>query len=198
MRKLYLVPIVHTNVDMGSLSSALNEVSKLELGEKVWQKYKDEISSLWNYIEQFFGHLDVKGFKIYQDGMVANGADGLRIVREGISQGSRNYEIVGKLLERGAVLEKTEDLTLVRQEYNYIEKITRSNSHKEREVWALRYKRARDHLLTQRDDFIVKRIEETLKDGETGILFIGVHHNILSKLPSDIQVTQVVDTKWPP
>jgi len=34
---------------------------------------------------QFFNALDVKGFKIYQDGMVSNGADGLRIIREGIN-----------------------------------------------------------------------------------------------------------------
>jgi hypothetical protein len=193
MGKLYLVPILHMSADMGSLASALDETAKAEFGQEVWQKHKGAVSSFWDSIGQFFDATDVKDFKIYQDGMVANGADGLRIIREGISQGSKNYEIIGKLLQRGAVLVKTEDLVLVKQEYAYIAKIAHSKSLKEKEVWALRYKVAQSRLLRQRDDFIAKRIEVTLGEGDTGILFIGAYHDILSRLPDDIQVVQVKD-----
>ncbi len=193
MRKLYFVPIIHMSPDMGSLASALDETAQTELGQEVWQKHKEAVSNFWDYIGQFFNAMDVKGIKIYQDGMVANGADGLRIIREGIIQRSKNYEIIGKLLERGAVLIKTEDPTLVKQEYAYIAKIARSKSEKEKEVWALRYKLAQGKLLRQRDDFIAKTIKETLSEGEIGILFIGAYHDILSKLPDDIQVVQVKD-----
>jgi len=48
-------------------------------------------------------------------------------------------------------------------------------------------------LLRQRDDFIVKGIKETLGESETGILLIGAYHDILSKLPDDIQVSQIKD-----
>ena len=193
MRELYLVPILHMSADMGSLASALDETAKAEFGQEVWQKHKGAVSSFWDSIGQFFDAMNVKGFKIYQDGMVANGADGLRIIREGISQGSKNYEIIGKLLQRGAVLVKTEDPVLVKQEYAYIAKIAHSKSLKEKEVWALRYKLAQGRLLRQRDDFIAKRIEVTLGEGDTGILFIGAYHDILSRLPEDIQVVQVKD-----
>jgi len=193
MKKLYLIPIIHMSADMGSLASALDEAAKAELGQEVWQKHKGAVSSFWDSIGQFFDAMNVKGFKIYQDGMVANGADGLRIIREGISQGSKNYEIIGKLLQRGAVLVKTEDPVLVKQEYAYIAKIAHSKSPKEKEVWALRYKVAQGRLLRQRDDFIAKRIEVTLGEGDTGILFIGAYHDILSRLPEDIQVVQVKD-----
>lgn len=193
MRKLYLVPILHMSTDMGSLASSLDETAKAEFGQEVWQKHKEAVSSFWDSIGQFFDALDVKGFKIYQDGMVASGADGLRIIREGISQGSKNYEIIGKLLQRGAVLVKTEDPVLVKQEYAYIAKIAHSKSPKEKEVWALRYKVAQGRLLRQRDDYIAKRIELTLGEGDTGILFIGAYHDILSRLPEDIQVAQVRD-----
>ena len=193
MKKLYLVPILHMSADMGSLASSLDETAKAVFGQEAWQKHKEAVSSFWDSIGQFFDALDVKGFKIYQDGMVANGADGLRIIREGISQGSKNYDIIGKLLQRGAVLVKTEDLVLVKQEYAYIAKIAHSKSPKEKEVWALRYKVAQGRLLRQRDDFIAKRIEVTLGEGETGILFIGAYHDILSRLPEDIQVVQVKD-----
>jgi len=194
MRKLYLVPILHMSADMGSLASTLDETAKAELGQEVWQKHKGAVSSFWDSIGPFFDALDVKGFKIYQDGMVANGADGLRIIKEGISQGSKNFEIIGKLLGRGVVLVKTEDPVLVKQEYAYIAKIAHSKSPKEKEVWALRYKVAQGRLLRQRDDFIAKRIKGTLGEGETGILFIGAYHDILSRLPEDIQVVRVKTT----
>lgn len=193
MRELYLVPILHMSADMGSLASALDETAKAEFGQEVWQKHKEVVSSFWDGIVRFFDAIDVKDFKIYQDGMMANGADGLRIVREGISQGSKNFEIIGKLLERGAVLVKTEDLVLVKQEYAYIAKIAHSKSPKEKEVWSFRYKVAQGRVLRQRDDFIAKRIEVTLGEGETGILFIGAYHDVLSRLPEDIQVVQVKD-----
>ncbi len=191
MRKLYFVPIIHMSPDMGSLASALDETAQTELGQEVWQKHKEAVSNFWDYIGQFFNAMDVKGFKIYQDGMVADGTDGLRIIREGISQGSKNFEIVGRLLERGAALVKTEDRTLVKQEYDYIAKIARAKSGREKEVWALRHKLAKDRLLRQRDDFIATRIRETLGQGETGILFIGARHEILSRLPEDIEVVTV-------
>ncbi|MCI2425714.1 hypothetical protein LM599_06995 [Candidatus Acetothermia bacterium] len=193
MRKLYFVPILHMSADMGSLGSALDETGKAEFGQEAWQKHEKAVSSFWDSIARFFDALDVKGFKIYQDGMLANGVEGLRIIGEGISQGSKNYEIIGKLLERGAVLVKTEDPALLKQEYAYIAKIARSKLEKEKEAWAIRYKLAQSRLLTQRDNFIIRRIRETLDKGETGVIFIGAYHDILSRLPGDIQVTQVRD-----
>jgi len=191
MRELYLVPILHMSADMGSLASSLDETAKAEFGQEVWQKHKEAVSSFWDSIGQFFDAMNVKGFKIYQDGMVANGADGLRIIKEGISQGSKNYEIVGKLLQWGAVLVKTEDPVLVKQEYAYIAKIAHSKSPKEKEVWSLRYKVAQGRLLRQRDDFIAKRIKMTLEEGETGILFIGAEHDVVARLAADINMTEV-------
>ena len=103
------------SADMGSLASALEAGATAGLGQELWQKHKEIVSDFWDSVAQFFDSLDVNGFRVYQDGLVANGPDGLRIVREGISQESKNYEIVGKLLERGAALVRTEDLALVKQ-----------------------------------------------------------------------------------
>lgn len=178
---------------MGSMASVLNERATAGLGRDLWQKHKEIVSGFWGSVARFFDSLDVNGFKVYQDGLVADGADGLRIVREGIGQGSKNYEVIGELLERGAVLIKTEDLALVRQEYAYITRVARSKFLRGKEAAALRYKLARGKLLRQRDDFIAKRIKETLGEGETGILFIGAYHDILPKLPDDIQVSQIKD-----
>ncbi|MBI4296143.1 MAG: hypothetical protein HY667_03385 [Chloroflexi bacterium] len=194
-RKLYLVPILHLSADMGSLGPVLNETARAGLGQVAWQKHQEAVIAFWNDIAQFFNGIDAAGMKVYQDGMVADGADGLRILRVGISQGSKNYEIIENLLERGAVLVKTEDLALVKQEYTYLAKIAKSKSLREKEVWSLRYKLAQGRLLGQRDEFIARRINETLGEGETGILFIGAYHDVLPGLANDIQVIPVKDIK---
>ncbi len=191
MRSLYVIPIIHMSADMGSVSLTLDDRATTKLTPELWQKHKEIVSALWDSIGRFLDALDVDGFRVYQDGLVADGEEGLRIVKEGVGQGSKNFEIIGRLLEKGAVLVKTESLSLVKQEYHYITKMTRSKSLKEREVAALRYKLARGKLLKQRDEFIAGRINETLTEGETGILFIGAYHNVVSGLAPDIRVAQV-------
>jgi hypothetical protein len=89
------------------------------------------------------------------------------------------------------VLVKTESLPLVKQEYGYITRLARAGSAKEKEVAALRYKLARGQLLKQRDEFIAGRVNETLAEGETGILFIGAYHDVIRRLAPDIKVGQV-------
>ena len=173
------------------LASTLDETANATLTPELWQKHRDIVSAFWDSIGRFLDSLNVKGFKVYQDGLVVDGEEGRRIVREGISQGSKNYEIIGGLLEKGAVLVKTEALSLVKQEYSYITKMTRSGSLKEREVAVFRYKLARGKLLKQRDEFMTGRINETLAEGETGILFIGAYHNIIHGLDPDIKVGEV-------
>lgn len=176
---------------MGSIASTLDEKGIARLTPELWRRHKEIVSAFWDSIGRFLDALNVNGFKVYQDGLVADGEEGLRIVRESASQGSKNYEIISRLLERGAILVKTESLSLVKQEYGYITKMTRSRSLKEREVAALRYKLARGKLLKQRDEFIVGRINETLAEGETGILFIGAYHNVARRLAPDIRAGEV-------
>ncbi len=191
MRRLYLIPIIHTSADMGSLALALEARATAELGQGIWQKHKEVVSDFWDSIDQFLQSLDVKGFKVYQDGLVANGEEGLSIVRQGVSEGSRNYQIVAGLLQRGATLVRTEDVSVVKKEYELIRKMAQAKSLRQREITALRYRLARGGLLAQRDNFIATRVNETLEAGETGILFIGAYHDVLPKLARDIKVTQV-------
>jgi len=179
------------SADMGFFGPALGEGANAVLGQELWQKHKEIVSGFWDSVARFFDSLDGNGFKVYQDGMVADGTEGLRIVREGIALQSENYEIIGKLLERGAILVKTEDLALVRQEHAYITKIVGSKSLKGKEIAALRYKLAQSKLLRQRDDFIARRIKETLSEEEPGILFIGAYHDVIPKLPQDIEIREV-------
>ena len=193
MRKVYLVPIIHTRSDMGSIAPILSEISAVALGKEPWDEHQKIISRFWDSIARFFNSLEISNLKIYQDGLVAAGEGGLIIVNEGVRQGSVNYEIIASLLRRGATLIRTEDLSLVKREYSYIKKLTGAKSLRERETAALRYKLAQRKLLEDRDNFIAGTIESTLQEGDTGVLFIGAYHEVLSKLPVDIRIVQVKD-----
>lgn len=193
MRKIYLVPIIHMSSDMGSVAATLYERGAAALGKELWRKHQETVSGFWDSIAQFFNSLEVKGFKVYQDGLVADGDDGLKIVSECVRQGSANYRIISGLLQRGAILIKTEDISLVKREHSYITKLTESRSFLQRETAALKYKLAQRRLLEERDNFIARTIDETLKEGDMGMLFIGAYHDVLSRLPDNIQVAQVKD-----
>jgi hypothetical protein len=46
--------------------------------------------------------------------------------------------------------------------------------------------------LSKRDAYIGRRIDESLRPGRTGILFLGMMHNLEPFLPADIVVTRLV------
>jgi hypothetical protein len=191
MKKLFLVPIIHTPADMGTLGNILSATSAAALGKELWNKHQTTVSCFWDSVSRFFDSLQIRNLKIYQDGLIAAGEDGLKIVSEGVRRGSANYRIISGLLGKGAVLIKTEDIALVRKEYDYIQKLTSAKSAREREAAGLRYRLDQAKLLADRDRFIAGVIENTLNEGDTGVLFIGAYHDVLSKLSAGICVVQI-------
>ena len=119
MRKLYLVPIIHMSADMGSAAAVLEEGASTHLGADLWRMHEETVSKFWDTIALFFDSMEVGGFKVYQDGMVTEGSAALRIIRNGARQRSKNYEIIDRLLHRGSILVKTEDLALVQESIDY-------------------------------------------------------------------------------
>lgn len=47
--------------------------------------------------------------------------------------------------------------------------------------------------MNKRDEFISRRIDETLNQDEAGVLFLGAYHNIKKRLPKDIQIIELKD-----
>ncbi|MDP1760429.1 MAG: hypothetical protein Q8L01_03235, partial [Candidatus Woesebacteria bacterium] len=61
-------------------------------------------------------------------------------------------------------------------------------------IFALfKYKFRKNGLLSARDSYIAKQINQNLKEEETGICFLGAYHDVLSKLASDIKIVLVKD-----
>jgi hypothetical protein len=176
---------------MGTLAESLSETSTAFLGRELWAEHLKTISQFWNSIAQFFQIASETFTKIYQDGLVAEGVEGLKIIEAGVKQGSQNYQIIAGLLQKGGVLVKTEDIGLVQKEYNFIKKLTAAKTNRERETAALRYKLAQQKLLADRDSYIGRTIDASLTEGDKGVLFIGAYHQVLTKLAPDIQIVQI-------
>ena len=191
LRRLIYVPIIHVSADLGEVASEIEKRAGSSFGKEDWEKHKEAISGFWDSIARYFFSMEVKDFKIYQDGMVADGEMGMKIVSEGEKKGSNNYKIVSRLVKRGAQLVRTEDFSLVKKEYDYIIKIAKAKKMVKRIIAALNYRFHKKKLLRERDESIADTIDKTLGEGETGILFLGAHHEIVSKLPEDIDIIEV-------
>lgn len=195
MRTLYYVPIIHTSADLGSLAKDVAKRGIADLGEDVWKEHKKTVEGFWDAIIEYFDSVDVSKMKIYQDGMVAEREVGEKIVEEGIKSGSKNYELVLRLLKRGAFLVRTEDFNLVKEERDRLLAITQAKSIAQKLIGFIKYKLVKNRLLNKRDKFIAKRVDKTLKHSEKGILFIGAYHNIKKRLPKDIHIREIKDAE---
>ena len=191
MRKLLCVPIMHTEVDMGSLKESIR--SKFSSQQR-WHRHQQKVDELWDEITQRIMNmnLDYKRVRVYQDGLPVCGSE-LDIIRDLASRGSKNHQLVLSLMEKGVTLEGTEDINLLLEEYNYIKAVSQNKTEEEVKLALEEYREKSRTLLQKRDDFIAARIDSTLKNGEIGILFIGVMHEVEKKLPDDIQVNHLVE-----
>lgn len=195
MKSLIYVPIIHTIADLGSLAKDVAKRGISDLGQDLWELHRKTVDGFWDAISYYFDSIDVSGMKIYQDGMVVDGEVGQEIVEAGIKSGSKNYELVSKLIKRGATLVKTEDFKLVKEERDRLLSITEAKSVIKKLLAFIKYKSVKNRLLNKRDKFIAKRITESLNQGERGIIFIGAYHNIKKRLPKDIQIREIKDTQ---
>ena len=212
MRRLIYVPIVHTTADMGSQAEALEHEHVRRHGRGEWARTRRLIDEVWEGLRTRLLALDLdyRTMRIYQDGLPVCGRE-LDIVREVAQGGSRNYALILELLERGAMVEGTESPDLLREEYKRIqsalpkepvlrgrmqtgESDAMAESRKAGPPDQAREESAREseRILRQRDEFIGRRIDETLKEGEVGILFIGLMHRVDRFLPGDVEVQYLI------
>jgi hypothetical protein len=193
MRKLILVRIVHTPADMGTMKDGLMKEGMAKLGAERWQENQRRIEKFWAEAGQEIDELglDYRTVRVYQDGLPVGGDLARKIVDETAEKGSMNYRIIRKMMAGGATLEATESPELLIREYNHIKAILAAGTPEEKKEAARSYDRSKDELMLKRDKYIADRINSTLKDGETGVLFIGASHNVRPWLAPDIEITDL-------
>ncbi len=181
MRTLIHFPIIHSPQDLGSLSDAVATTTT----ESQSKQYYQAVEPFWRMIETTLDNfnLNYQQLKLYQDGLpVCDTVD--RIVENVAACGSQNFQLLQKLQAKGAVLVGTESVNLLLEERQLMSDLLKAKAEKRASL------EKAQALLDKRDSFIATRINETLLEDEMAVLFLGVTHNIESKLAEDILLIQ--------
>jgi hypothetical protein len=185
-RKLVYIPIIHTLADMGALGASVQRVKLSALGRQGLAHHAAVVDKMWEEIERAVGKLPVRpgSVRVYQDGLPVCGHE-QEIVSELAEAGNRNHRLLVSLQARGAVLMGTESAELLVEEYQLASAALAAGRASPAKI---RRDRLRDTLLERRDRYIADRIHGTLGAGESGILFMGMLHEVTRYLDSGIHV----------
>jgi hypothetical protein len=186
-KNLYHIPIIHTQADMGELGEVIKRTSLQALGRTAWRKKMDTVARMWRTIETFINGLDLdfRTVRLYQDGLPVCGRE-KDIVETLAGQGSRNYQLLLNLANKGASIMGTESPELLIEEYRLLKK-----NMLPPQTARFSSENRSGELLQKRDRFIAMRINDTLRSRETGILFLGMLHSLESMLADNIRVISV-------
>src|SRR3989304_2957356 len=189
MRTLIVIPIIHTEQDMGSLLERIKQEYVTRYGHEKWTEHLKSIDEVWIGIRQMISALELPyaSVRLYQDGLPLCGKEA-DIVKDVAAQGSKNHQLLVELMEQGARLMGTEDPRLLLQEYQFHQGALGGGSpghENQREDQSRK-------LLSGRDRFIAGRINATLSAGEIGLLFVGMVHSVEPLLDADILVRHLL------
>ncbi len=188
-RRLIWIPVVHTQTDLGSLSESVRCLYIRKVGKGQWDQHHGQVEQLWENIRKTIDglELDLSKVRLYQDGLPCCGQEE-KIVQDLSSAGSLNHQILVDLLAKGATLVGTESPELLLAEYQLAQQILSTlETDRDRGPTPGQQELSKT-LLDQRDRFIAQRINETLRPGETGLIFLGMLHSLEGLLAPDIQV----------
>jgi hypothetical protein len=185
---LIYFPIVHTQADMGALKESVARATLKKVGRAGLARKTTVIDRIWTDIEAAIDDLALSfdRVRLYQDGLPVCGREA-EIVTELAQAGSRNHKLLLRLMAQGAVLMGTESGDLLVQEYQLARQSLTTRPPRAAAVAASR-RALSEALLQRRDQFMAQRINDTLKDGETGILFLGMLHSVERRLHPDVKV----------
>ncbi len=166
-RKLYFIPLL--------LAGREAPPDFQQLVEKYWKEIDSQVTNL----ETKLGRAD----RIYHELVSGKVEEALIVVQE-ISAVS--YSIIKARLDKGASFEAVEETELLTEFTDWGKCL--SSGLQSQNVFDQVYK-SYNEALKKRNVHIAERIENTLKDGETGILLMREGHQV--QFPADIQVFYV-------
>jgi len=178
-RHILIIPIIHTHADFGSIGSK----------SQVNQEHETLATQYWQTVSEYVQKLsvDFSELRVYQDGLPDISAE---IVTKIVDETQTpNYDLLRWLRNKGAYIMGTEDPPLLLQEYRALQAIFNAKDEEQKQA-ALEYKKVSAPLLEGRDKYIAQRIKATLPEGSTGILFIGLAHEVKRLLEQEMEVSE--------
>jgi len=166
-KKLYLVPLVF-----------LNEATPEEYKEKYhryWQQVVDQLSNLETKIG--------KVSHVYHESISLSGEEGLKFVEK---LNPNSYQIAKSKCDNGAIFEAIEENDLLQEVMDWERCLLRGFVT---EKVASKVAEFYTEASRKRDEFMAKRLDETLQGNEAGLLFIREGYKL--QFPADIEVFSV-------
>jgi hypothetical protein len=166
-KKLYLVPLVY-------------------FGEETPDEYKEKCSCYWQQIAEQLTNLASKigrVNRVYHESIFQSGEDGMKAMEKLNPSG---YQIAKTQCDNGAIFETVEEEELFEEVIDWqrclmVGFISDKVASKVSEFYV--------EAAKKRNEFMAKKISETLKDDEAGLLFIREEHSV--QFPSDIEVFSI-------
>jgi hypothetical protein len=166
-KKLYLVPLVYS-------------------GEEALDEYKEKCSRYWQQVAEQLTNLASKIGKVnrvYHESIFQSGEDGMKIMKR---LNPSSYQITTTQCANGAIFEAVEERELFEEVMDWqrclmLGFISDKVASKVSEFY--------DEAIKRRNEFMAKKISETLIDDEAGLLFIREGHSV--QFSSDIEVFSI-------
>ena len=147
---LFVVPRMYTQNEFRGLVSTIP------------QDFAAKTFEFWSYVEDKLKAFVGKIERVYRDEICEGGEKALAYLS---NIDHENFLIVKKLVDSGAVFEATEDSILVAESISWTEAV-KYNPLDQISLEMLQ------ETIRERDNYVSRRINETLQDEETGILFM--------------------------
>ena len=166
-KKLYLVPLVYS-------------------GEDAPDEYKEKCSRYWQQVTEQLTNLASKIGKVnrvYHESIFQCGEDGMKAIKR---LNLSSYQIAKTQCDKGAIFETIEERELFEEVMDWqrclmLGFISDKVASKVSEFYV--------EAARNRNEFMAKKINETLKDDEAGLLFIREEHSV--QFPSDVEVFSI-------
>jgi hypothetical protein len=193
VRALIYVPIIHSEVDLGTMGDEIRRRFQEVFGVDEWIRRFASVEAMWDGLHKKLTALDLSWSRtrLFQDGLPVCGHE-RDIVQDLAAKGSRNHKILIDLMARGATLMGTERADLLVKEYRRIQRLVQASHEGAPDRLIEELKREGERCLHERDASIAERIDSSLEEGETGILFLGLLHRVDELLDGKFEVRHVI------
>ena len=189
-RRLIWIPIIHSQSDLGSVGEPLRQLYVRRTSHEDWDRHIQTVDDAWERIRQAIERMDLDygAVRVYQDGLPQCDHE-LDIVKDLAASGSQNHRILLDLAAKGATIVGTESPALLLEEYELVQQALARLATDDADGLTGQHQELSKLGLEKRDRFIAGRVNETLKAGEVGLIFLGLLHALERFLPPDIEMT---------
>jgi len=153
-RTLILIPLMYTREQLKTILSEVPE------------DYESKSEEFWNYVEEKLKPMVSRISTVYLEALCEGGSRGLEL----IGSLEKSQALVRRLIETGSRLEASEDEVLVVETESWAQLIRSSSNPVLLELY-------RDNM-EERDRYVADRVNQTLKDGEIGVILLDPSRNV--------------------